>query len=34
MRRNTAAIAVCGRIAQLPAIDTARESLLRIGTIF
>ena len=34
IRRNTAAMAVCGRIAQLPAKETARESPLRIGTTF
>jgi hypothetical protein len=32
--RKSAAIAVCGRIAQLPAKDTARAARLRKGTTF
>jgi hypothetical protein len=34
MRRKTAAIAVCGRIAQLPAHEIARDARLLMGTTF
>ena len=34
MSRKTAAIAVCGRIAQLPAQESARDARLWMGTTF
>jgi hypothetical protein len=34
MSRNTAAAAVCGRIAQLPAHESARETRPPSGTTF